>query len=270
MTEFEQKYYVDRRGSDSAKWDGLQSLFKRTDLMPFWVADMDFRCPDGVRAALMKMAEYNLYGYYSAPPAVDEAFIGWEKSRHGYQVKREWLRNTPGVVSGIYRLINAFTQPGDACIILSPCYYPFMNAVSDCGRRLVCSMLKNDAGYYSPDPEDFERNIVSNSVRLFILCSPHNPVGRVWTKNELAALLDICRRHGVIVISDEIHQDILLGGSVHVPTAMAAPCDDLAVTLTAPSKTFNLAGMSFSYMIAPDAGLLKRYDKYIKTIHGGL
>ncbi len=270
MTEFERKYYRDRRGTGCAKWDGLERMFGRKDLIALWVADMDFSCPDSVREAMSRLAEMNTYGYSFPSEGYYEAFISWERGRHGYEVRREWIRNTPGVVSGIYSFIGALTEKGDACMILTPCYYPFMDAVRDTGRRLVCSGLKNEGGRYRPDYEDFEKKIIEEDVKLFILCSPHNPVGRVWKREELKRLLELCERRGVYVISDEIHQDLILSGYEHITAARAYPCDKFAVTLTAASKTFNLAGLSHSFAIVPDEGIRKRFDDYCRPFHGGL
>ena len=267
MTEFERKYYWDRRGSGCAKWDGLELSFGEKDLLAMWVADMDFRCPDSVEEAMGKLVRMNTYGYTFPAPGYYEAFLGWEEKRHGYRAEQGWVRHTPGVVCGIYRFLGALTEPGDACIILSPCYYPFMNAVEDTGRRLVCSMLKNEGGYYTPDYEDFEETVVREKVRAFVLCSPHNPVGRVWTKEELSRLLAICERHGVIVISDEIHHDLEITRT-HVPTLAAYPCEKFAVMLTSPSKTFNLAGMSHSMAVVPDETLRRRFDEYCRPFTG--
>ena len=267
MTDFEKKYYWDRRGSGCAKWDGMKMGFGSDDLIAMWVADMDFRCPDSVREAMVKLAEMNTYGYTFPSPAYYKAFMDWELKRHGYQVEQPWIRYTPGVVCGIYRFLGALTEPGDACIILSPCYYPFMSAVEDTGRRLVCSMLKNEGGVYTPDYEDFEAVIVREKVKAFIFCSPHNPVGRVWKKEEIARLLSICEKHGVYVISDEIHHDLELTGK-HVPTLSAYPCEKFTVMLTAASKTFNMAGLSHSIAVVPDETIRKKYDAYVKPFTG--
>ena len=264
MTDFEKKYYWDRRGSGCAKWDGMAFQFGGNDLMAMWVADMDFRCPDSVEEAMSKVVRMNTYGYSFAPMSYYKAFMDWEEKRHGYKVEQSWIRYTPGVVAGIYRFIGALTQPGDACIILSPCYYPFMSAVEDTGRRLVCSVLKNENGIYTPDYENFEATIVKENVKCFILCSPHNPVGRIWKQEELAKLLGICEKHGVYVISDEIHHDLELTAK-HTPTLAAYPCSKFTVMLTAASKTFNLAGLSHSFAIVPDEDIRKKYDDYRKA-----
>lgn len=255
-----------RTGTGSLKWDALKKRFGSDDLLPLWVADMDFAAPACVEKALAEMVEFGVYGYYTPEPSFWQAFIDWEQNRHGYRVQREWLRFSPGVVPAIYWLIGALTQPGDACAILSPCYYPFMNAVKDQGRKLICTDLIGQDGVYSIDFAGFEQNIIRNGVKLFILCSPHNPVGRVWKKDELEKLLDICRRHGVQVISDEIHHDLIMPGFRHLPTATVAREEDKMITLTAPSKTFNLAGCQTAFAIIPDAELRARFDAYTRSI----
>lgn len=267
MNDFEKKYYADRRGTGSVKWDGLEFIFGNRDLISMWVADMDFRAPECVGEALKKMAETGLFGYFIPEREYFQAFLNWEEKRHGYKAEQEWIRYTPGVVAGIFHFIGAFTRPGDSCIILSPCYYPFMEAVQDTGRRLVCSILKNDDGVYSVDYDDFERKIKENDVKLFVLCSPHNPVGRIWTREELSGLMDICRRNGVLVVSDEIHQDIELFGHKHTPTLASCDCADFAVSLTAASKTFNLAAFNHSIAVIPNKELRDKYDAYMKHMH---
>ncbi len=268
MTEFEKQYCWDRRGSGCAKWDGMEMSFREKDLIALWVADMDYRCPDSVQEAMGKMVAMNTYGYTFPKPSYYKSFIDWEEKRHGLQVQQSWIRYTPGVVVGIYRFIGALTQPGDGVIILSPCYYPFMDAVADTGRKLVCSMLKKDEkGYYTPDYADFEAKIVANNVHAFVLCSPHNPVGRIWKKEELAELLRICEKHGVYVIADEIHHDLELTEK-HTPTLSAYPCEKFTVMLTAASKTFNLAGLSHSMAIVPDPEIRKQYDRFTKPFTG--
>ena len=257
---------LDRRGTRSTKWDGLMQFFGSDDLLPMWVADMDFRCPTSVGEALHQTARHNLYGYYLPSDGYYDAFIDWEKRHHGYQIDRSWIRYSTGTVSGIFWILNFMTRPGDACIILSPCYYPFMDAILQNGRKLICSFLKQERGVYSIDMADFEEKIVAHDVKLFILCSPHNPVGRVWRTEELKALLDICRRHHVFVISDEIHQDIIIGSRQHTPTAAVGDYNDMLITITGGSKTFNLAGSQNSYVIIPDKGIRDRFDDYTKQI----
>ena len=267
MTDFERKYYWDRRGSGCSKWGGMAHGFGSDDLIAMWVADMDFRCPDSVEEAMREMVAKNTYGYCFPSPTYYQAIVDWEREMHGYSAEPNWILYTPGVVTGIYRFIGALTQPGDSCIILSPCYYPFMSAVEDTGRKLVCSMLKNDNGYYTPDYEDFEATIIREQVKLFIFCSPHNPVGRVWKKEEIARLMEICEKHGVYVVSDEIHHDLEITEK-HVPTLAAYPCEKFAVMISAASKTFNLAGLSHSFAIVPDDELRRRYQTFVKPFTG--
>ncbi len=264
--EIEKDYAVERLGTNCTKWDGLSERFGEEGLLPLWVADMDFKAPDCVREAMQKLIDRGVYGYSMTAEGYFQSFINWEESRHGYSVKKEWLRFAAGVVSGLYWFINAMTQPGDACLILTPCYYPFMDAVRDTERKLVCSELVNTGGCYTIDLEKFEKDIRENEVKLFLLCSPHNPVGRVWKQEELKGLLDICKKHGVFVISDEIHQDILLSGHKNIPAAKVGDYDEILATITSASKTFNLAGCKNSFLIIPDQAIRERFDRFAKSI----
>ena len=264
----EQLIYRDRRGTNSVKWNGLKRIgFSRDDLLGLWVADMDFAAPECVRKAMVEASDYGVFGYDAAPQAYYDGFINWEKTYHGYEVQREWLRFAPGVVTGFYWLIRLLTEPGDGVIILTPVYYPFMSAIEDQGRKLVKCELVNTDGVYSVDYADFEAKIEKENVRAFLFCSPHNPVGRVWRREELETMLSICRRHGVKVISDEIHHDFEHPGHKHIPTATVGDYGDMVFTLTAPSKTFNLAGLQNSIAILPDEELRQKYDQLLKDIH---
>ena len=267
----EQIVFVDRRGTDSSKWDNLKSTFGRSDLQAMWIADMDFRVPDCVVSAIENYMKTGVFGYYVPRPSYHQAFIDWERKYHGYQVKEEWLRFAPGVVPAFNWFLQVFTEPGDTVIVQTPVYYPFMHAVKNNGRRLVCCDLINTGGIYTVDFADFEKKIVENGVKLFILSSPHNPAGRVWKRDELKAMLDICKRHGVYVISDEIHHDIVFGDNVHIPSATVGDYDKILVTLTAATKTFNLAGCQNSFAIIPDPDIRRRFDGFVEgiRIHGG-
>ena len=260
--EFCQKYAIERRGTDSVKWDSLGLRFGDPELLSMWVADMDFKAPEQSIAAIKARAEHGAFGYSMPPAGYYTAFINWEYVRHGYAVEKDWLRFGPGIVTCLYWLLAAFTEPGDAVLILTPVYYPFHNAVRDTERRLVCSELVNTDGVYSVDFACFERDIVENGVKLFILCSPHNPVGRVWTADELDRMFAICQKYGVLVISDEIHQDLIFGEKKHIPSAVVGggKYADRLITLNAPSKTFNLAGLLLSHIIISDKTLRARYD----------
>ena len=264
----EQLIFRDRRGTNAMKWNYLDRIgFKGENLLGMWVADMDFASPECVRRALREAADFGVFGYDAAPKEYHEAFIAWEKERHGLEIDREWIRFSPGVVTGFYWLVKMLTEPGDSVLIQTPVYYPFMSAIEDQGRELVRSELVNTNGIYTVDLEDFERKITEEAVRVFILCSPHNPIGRIWTRSELARMLEICRRHGVKVISDEIHHDFELGGHKHTPTLAVGDYGDMVAMLTAPSKTFNLAGLQNSFVILPDKELRDRYDAALRDVH---
>ena len=262
--------YVDRKNTDCAKWDGLEKSFSRGDLLAMWVADMDFQVPDCVRRRLSEYIELGTFGYYNPPAGYYEAFINWEKKYHGYEVKREWMRFAPGVVPAFNWLVQLMAGEGEAVAMMQPVYYPFMKAVENNGRRLVnCPLLHTERGY-EMDYESFEETIIREDVKAFIFCSPHNPVGRVWRKDEIRRILDICKKHNVYVISDEIHQDIVMSGYKHTPSATAGDeagtYDDILVTLTAATKTFNLAAVQNSIVIIPDKAFRERWDKFAEGI----
>lgn len=257
--------YVDRRNTDCSKWDAQSENFGEEGLHAMWVADMDFQVPACVTDALSAYVKEGVFGYYTAPDSYYNAFINWEKE-HGYTVKREWIRFSPGVVSGFNWIVQMMTKPKDPVIVLTPVYYPFLYAVTNNDRTLITSDLINDHGIYSIDFEDFEQKIIDNHVKLFIFCSPHNPVGRVWKKEELDKLVAICKKHHVFIISDEIHHDLLAPGQKHIPIASIADSDDSLVTVTAPSKTFNLAGCQNSIIIIPDEKLREKWDAFTTSI----
>lgn len=257
--------YVDRRNTDCSKWDAQSENFGEEGLHAMWVADMDFQVPACVTDALSAYVKEGVFGYYTAPDSYYNAFINWEKE-HGYTVKREWIRFSPGVVSGFNWIVQMMTKPKDPVIVLTPVYYPFLYAVTNNDRTLITSDLINDHGVYSIDFEDFEQKIIDNHVKLFIFCSPHNPVGRVWKKEELDKLVAICKKHHVFIISDEIHHDLLAPGQKHIPIASIADYDDSLVTVTAPSKTFNLAGCQNSIIIIPDEKLREKWDAFTASI----
>ena len=254
--------YVDRKHTDCEKWDGLIDMYSQENLLAMWVADMDFQVPDCVISSLQAYVTAGTFGYYRTPDSYYEAFINWEKSQHGFEVQKEWIRFSPGVVSAFYWIVQFMTNPGDAVIVTTPVYYPFMNSVKDNGRKLITSDLVNTDGTYSIDFADFEKKIVENKVKLFILCSPHNPVGRVWTHEELKTLFDICRKHNVFVISDEIHHDLVFGEHAHIPSLTVGDYSDMMIMLTAPSKTFNLASCQNSIIVIPNEQIREKWDTF--------
>ncbi|MBU3198120.1 pyridoxal phosphate-dependent aminotransferase [Clostridium estertheticum] len=269
IKQFCARYSMDRVGTNSLKWDALDKRYGDKNLIPMWVADMEFKAPEVVVNAMKQRIEHGIFGYSYVPDSYYNSFINWERNQHNYEVDKKWIRFSTGVVVSLYWFVNAFTKFGDSVIILTPVYYPFHDAVKDTGRKLVTSELINVNGVYTIDFEDFERNIIENDVKLFIQCSPHNPVGRVWTEKELDKILSICKRYNVLVVSDEIHQDIIIGENVQIPAAIVsgAKYADNIITVTAPSKTFNLAGLLNCNIIISNEEVMERYDAYSKTIN---
>jgi cystathionine beta-lyase len=264
--DMEELKFVDRRGTNCAKWDDLGEMFGSDELIGAWVADMDFECPQCVKKALSEYVERNVYGYYSVSDSYYEAFIDWEKKHHGYKVEKDWIRFAPGVVPAIYWVIDALTERGDGVIIMPPVYYPFRRAVNDTGRVLVNVPLANYEERYTMDFGAITAAAKNPKNKLLILCSPHNPVGRVWTRRELEELLSICKKNDVIVISDEIHGDLITGGQKHTAAATVRGFSDMIVTLTSSTKTFNLADIQNSFVIIENDGLREKYDAFVKTI----
>ena len=258
--------YIDRKNTNSVKWDGLNEIYSSSDLLAMWVAVMDFQVPESVQNALSQYINQGTFGYYKVPDGYYQSFIDWEKKQHNYEVKKEWIRFSPGVVSAFNWIIQFMTSAGDCIIVQPPVYYPFLHAVNDNKRTLIVSELVNENGLYHIDFEDFERKIVEHQVKLFILCSPHNPVGRVWTKAELERLLQICRKHNVYVISDEIHHDMVYGEAKHIPSLSVGDYDDMIFMLTAPSKTFNLAACQNSVIVIPDETLRQKWDAFVNCL----
>lgn len=261
-----QVIYKDRLGTDCNKWDGCEEKFGDEHLLPLWVADMDFEAPSCVKQALKEYVDFGVFGYYQIPNRYYEAFINWEKTYHDYDVKKEWIRFAPGVVPAFNWLIHILTNEQDGVLITPPVYYPFKDAVVNNNRTLVESPLMRLEDHYELDYEDFERKIKEQNVKLFIFCTPHNPVGRVWKKEEIVKVLDICKKYGVYVIADEIHQDIIMDGYQKVTAAVTGNYDEIMVTLTAATKTFNLAGCQNSIVVIPNESLRKRYDDYLTRL----
>ena len=267
--KFLKEYLVERKGTYSLKWDALDKRFGNADLISMWVADMEIKAPKEVIEALKERCEHGVFGYSYVSDEYYNSVINWLKEKHNYEIKKEWLRFTNGVVTAIYCFVNIFTKVDDAILILTPVYYPFHNAVKDNNRKLITCDLKNTDGYFTIDYDEVEKKIVENKVKLFIQCSPHNPAGRVWKEEELAKILEICKKHNVLVISDEIHQDIIMKGYKHIPSAIVAngKYADNLITVSAASKTFNLAGLIHSNIIISNAELRKKYDDEIKKIN---
>jgi len=252
--------YLDRRNTDSLKCDFCELEYGLKDIIPMWVADMDLPAPQPVVEAVKKRAEHPAYGYTLTPASYWESIIRWMKARHGWDVRREWLSKSPGVVPALNLCVQAFSRPGDKVVIQTPVYHPFFSAVENNGRRIIRNPLMVENGRYLMDTEDLEKRI-DGRTRMLILCSPHNPVGRVWTKEEIERLGRICVRKDLMVVSDEIHGDLVFNGHKHVPAASVSPeLAERTITCLAPSKTFNLAGLSTSVVIASNPKLLGLFD----------
>ena len=253
---------VSRKNTRSLKYDFAVQRGYPEDVLPLWVADMDFRTSSYVEDALRELTRHNIYGYSNTQPGDGffESVSGWMKRRHQWDVKAEWHVKTPGVCFAIATAIRAFTDPGDAVIIQQPVYYPFSGLIRQNGRRVISSdLVLNGDGSWSMDFEDFERKIAENSVKLFILCNPHNPVGRVWTAEELVRIGRICAAYRVTVFSDEIHGDFTWNREHRVFQETDPSFRDFTVTATSPSKTFNLAGLQQSNIFIPDPELRRRF-----------
>lgn len=238
---------IDRHDTNSVKWDFALERGKPADLLPMWVADMDFRAPQAVTDAIVAAAKFGVFGYSDTKDDYFNAIAAWMQRRFGWTVEKQWLVKTPGVVNAFTMAVRAYSKPGDAVLIQPPVYPPMHAAAKSNDRRLVFNELVLRDGRYEIDFDDFERKIVSEQVRVFILCNPHNPVGRAWSRDDLLRMGDICVKHGVVVVSDEIHQDLILPGHQHVVFASLKPeFREITVTCTAPSKSFNVAGLHAS------------------------
>ncbi|MCL2019615.1 MAG: pyridoxal phosphate-dependent aminotransferase [Oscillospiraceae bacterium] len=251
---------INRYGTNSLKFDFVRERNKPDDVLPMWVADMDFSAPPEVLEDIHKAVSHGIFGYTEAKESYYNAVINWFKSRFGYEVTRREIVKAPGIVFALAQAIRAFTEKDDAVMIQTPVYYPFYDIIRDNGRTLVTNPLVYSDGKYVVDFDDFESKIVDEKVKLFLLCSPHNPVGRVWTKDELERLNEICVRHNVIVISDEIHCDFVWKGHTHT---CFGRINENAVIATAPSKTFNLAGLQVSNIFVKDTDLRRKLKSEI-------
>lgn len=263
MMKYDFETCIDKRNSGSVKWRDM--LEKQPDVpegvVPLSVADMEFKTAPEITAGLKEYIETQALGYTEATDTYYDAVAGWMKDRHGWDVKREWIVTTPGIVLALGLAVRAFTQPGEGVIIMTPVYYPFYMVVEKQGRKLAENELKNRAGRYEIDFDGLEKKAEDPNNRMLLLCSPHNPVGRVWTREELARVSEICARNGVLVVADEIHHDLIMPGYSHTVFTQAGDPENVIVC-TAPSKTFNLAGMQVSNIIIPNEGLRRRFRNY--------
>jgi cystathionine beta-lyase len=261
---------IDRRGTASLKWDFSKRFTGREGLLPLWVADMDFPAPPEVIEALRRRVEHGVFGYTLEPESYFQAAMDWVQRRHGWRLEREWLLPAPGVVPAINMAILAFSEPGDEVVIQPPVYYPFAEGIRRNGRVVAENPLTLQGQRYGMDFAQLAQRI-GPRTRLAILCSPHNPVGRVWNRDELLTLGDVCRRRGVILLSDEIHGDLVLPGFRHLPIAsLSAELAEITVSFLSATKSFNLAGLGGSLMVIADPDLRKRFKKTKESLWTGL
>jgi len=258
--------FVDRRGTGCCKWDGQQAAFGVEGLLGMWVADMDIRSPDCVTDALRAYAERGVFGYDCPRQGFYESFLAWQRTRHGWDIPREWLRGTAGMAPAMNALIRLLTAPGDAVAVLTPVYRPFLDAVTRNGRTLAASPLLCRDGVCTIDFAGLERRMAESRARLLLLCSPHNPVGRVWRREELTRLLALCRERGAWIVCDEIHQDFTAPGHPHIPLGTLAGPEDRIAVLTSAGKTFNLAAFQNAVAILPDGELRARFDDHMAAL----
>lgn len=261
--------HIERRGTCSVKWSDeiMRQMNGKSGLTPFWVADMDFACPQPVIGAVMEEARRGIYGYSYRTDRYFESFIRWNERRHGWKVDRDWTVYSPGVVTALNAIVQEFTEAGDKIIIQPPVYHPFFYSVRNNGRQVLENTLKElPGGDYIMDFEGLQQMASDPKAKLAILCSPHNPVGRVWREDELRRFGEICLANGILVVADEIHSDLVFEGYRHIPFATLS--EDFArhsITCTAPSKTFNMAGLQVSNLVVPDEGIRKALSERMEA-----
>lgn len=257
---------IDRKNTDCLKYDFAKRRGMPEDVLPLWVADMDFKTSSYVEDALAERARHGIFGYSESQTPYFEIVRDWMKRHHDWEVKEPWLIKTPGVVFALAMAVKAYTEPGDGVLIQSPVYYPFSEVIEDNGGRIVSNTLVLGEDHkYHIDFEDFERQIKENQIKLFFLCNPHNPVGRVWTTEELTRLGDICLKYQVTVVSDEIHSDFIFRGRHQVFADLKREYADITVTCTAPSKTFNLAGLLLSNIFISNRELRHKFRQQVNA-----
>jgi cysteine-S-conjugate beta-lyase len=258
---------IERRGTNCVKYDLLENIFGNADALPLWVADTDFRIPDFITEALRSRMDHEILAYTYRPESYYTSIIDWMENRHDWKIDKDMISFSPGVVSGVTMLIMALSKPGDKVIVQPPVYFPFFSIVRGSGRKLVKNPLLLKDGRYYFDFENLKKNI-DKRTKLLILCSPHNPGGMVWRQDELKELGRICLDNGIMIISDEIHSDLVFKGYKHTPLPMIS--EELAgncAVCMAPSKTFNVAGLSSAIVIIPDKKIRSKYEKVLHTLH---
>lgn len=264
---------IDRTNTSCFKFDAREKIFGKADVIPMWVADMDFATPPFIIEKMSQRLKHPVFGYTFRDDEFSDAIRMWMSKRHGWSIDNQWISFAPGIVAGLYHAVQAFTNQGDKVLIQSPVYHPFYYAARQNGRRLVTNPLIQKDGKYSIDFNHFEDQI-KKGVKLFILCSPHNPVGRVWHKEELIQMAEICLKYNVLIVSDEIHADLIFHPHKHIPLATLSPeIANQTITFNSASKTFNIAGLTTAYAIISNPQYLKTYNQQLEkngTNHGNI
>lgn len=255
---------INRKNTDCLKYDFAVKRGMPADVLPLWVADMDFKTSSYIEDAVIERTKHGIFGYSEVGEDYFNAVKNWMKKHHNWDVDEKWLVKTPGVVFALAMSVKAYTEPGDSVLIQLPVYYPFSEVIRDNGRKVVSNdLVLSEDGRYHIDFDDFEKKIVENNIKLFFLCNPHNPVGRVWTLEELKRIGNICLEHGVTVVSDEIHNDFILKGEHHVFAGIDERFADISVTCTSASKTFNIASMMISNIFIPSEALRRKFRRQL-------
>jgi cysteine-S-conjugate beta-lyase len=261
--------HIERVGTNSVKYDLRKKIFGSEDIIPVWVADMDFEAPDFITEAMQRRLNHNIFGYSFRPPEYFTTISNWHRTRHNWDIKEEWIIFCPGVVPALNFSVLAFTQPGQSIIVQPPVYFPFFSAVESHGRKLIYNQLFEKNGRWNMDIDSLNKTIDENT-KMIIISNPHNPVGRAWTHDELSLLAEICIKKNLLILSDEIHCDLVLPGFRHIPFAsLSEEVAKRTITCVAPSKTFNLAGLSTSSVIIKDPELRKTFENVIESFHIG-
>ena len=265
MKQYDFDEVIERRGFGSIKWDFTEKYFPEKDILPMWVADMDFRSPGPVIEAMRKAVDHGLFGYAGVPESYCNAVKAWMKKRHNWEIEKEWMVYSPGVVPALHMLITALTDPGDEVIVQPPVYFPFFDAIKCHNREILENPLQLEGSQYIMDLAELKQKITPRT-KMMILCSPHNPIARVWKREELERIGEFCLEHNIVVVSDEIHSDLVYTGFKHIPFASISELfAQNCVTCTAASKTFNLPGLQTSNIIIPNPDLRKKF----KEMEGG-
>lgn len=268
MATYDFDVLLQREGTGAVKFDGRKSYFGTEEVTPLWVADMDFAVPDCIIQALQKRIDHPIFGYTLYPESLYQSIIDWFAGNHQWQIQRDWILMAPGIVPSLFAAVQAFTREGEGVIVQPPVYFPFFSAVTTNHRQLILNPLIEHDGYYEMDFSHLE-SCAKQGARLLLLCTPHNPVGRVWTEGELQKLLSIARQYDLTILSDDIHCDLTFSGVTHTMLGRLAEPTDKIITAIAPNKTFNIPGLGLSALIVPDAVQHKALKQVFESLHVG-